>query len=126
MRTNILTSVALACTLAMLPAVALASLEVDTNGFARVVTEATQGDSCHVHGPPGAKTVRCPDGSSGTMTLYRNFGESPVCELDFWYAGNGSGAQRWHAHVSHPNGTYGTCMLHWKSSNALQLNLQPQ
>lgn len=106
-----------------LPAVALADLNVDADGFHRVVTESTQGATCHVHRSSDGTSVRCPDGSKGTMTLYRSRGEDAACELDFWTQANGNGPNQWHATLSHQNAANGTCALHWSGTDSLQVTL---
>src|SRR5690242_8464090 len=89
-RMSIRTILSIAVTLAFvsLPAIALADLHVDAPGFHRVVTDTSQGESCQVHRTDDGTTIRCPDGSKGTMTLYRNRGEDAACELDFWTQAN--------------------------------------
>ncbi|HET9097389.1 MAG TPA: hypothetical protein VFN37_12055 [Candidatus Baltobacteraceae bacterium] len=111
--------------LALAPAIALADLQVRANGFDRVVTSSTQGDTCEVEQLTGGTSIDCPDGSRGTMLFYRLDGESPVCELDFWFGGNGSGAQRWSAQIVRQNGMIGTCALDRQSANAMRITLQP-
>jgi hypothetical protein len=110
---------------AFVPAAALADLQVNANGFYRVVESSTQGDSCEVEHAPGGMSVSCPDGSRGTLVLYRSVDEAAVCEVDFWYAGNGSGMQRWRAQISHANPANGTCTLHWNDPTTLNLTVQP-
>ena len=110
--------------LAFTPAIALADLQVTANGFDRVITSSTQGDTCEVERQTGGTSIDCPDGSRGTMLFYRHADESPVCEVDFWFGGNGSGAQRWSARVARQNGTYGTCALNRQNDTTLQVTLQ--
>ena len=112
---------------AFVPAAALADLQVNANGFERVVATSTQGDSCEVERQrvAGGMSVSCPDGSRGTLVLYRTADEAAVCEVDFWYAGNGSGVQRWRAQISHANAANGTCSLHWNDPATLNLTVQP-
>jgi hypothetical protein len=111
--------------LALAPAAALADLQVNAAGFDRVIASSTQGDTCEVDQITGGTSIDCPDGSRGTILLYRHYGESPVCEVDFWYGGNGSGAQRWSARVARRNGTNGNCALTRQNANTLQVTLQP-
>lgn len=105
--------------LASLPAAALADLHVDAAGFHRVVAGSSQGGSCHVHRTDDGTNVRCPDGSKGTLTLYRSHGEDAACELDFWTQTNGN--THWRAQLSHQNGAVGTCTLHWNGPDSLQI-----
>lgn len=107
------------------PAIALADLQVNANGFDRVVASSTQGDTCEVEQLTGGTNIDCPDGSRGTMLFYRHDGEPPICEVDFWFGGNGSGAQRWSARIARQNATNGTCALNRQNGNTLQVTLQP-
>lgn len=116
---------AAATVLAFAPAIALADLQVNAAGFDRVLTSSTQGATCEVEQLTAGTNIDCPDGSRGTMLFYRSGGRMPVCELDFWFGGNGSGRQRWSARVARQNGTNGTCALRRQSGNALQITLQP-
>ena len=112
---------------AFVPAAALADLQVNANGFERVVATSTQGDSCEVERQRAGDgtSVDCPDGARGTLLLYRTADEAAVCEVDFWYAGNGSGTPKWRAQISHANGANGTCALHWNDPATLNLTVQP-
>lgn len=107
---------------AFLPGAALADLQVNANGFDRVIASSTQGDSCEVERLSGVLTVTCPNGSRGTLLLYRQSDETPVCQVDFWYGGNGSGAQTWRAQLAHTNAASGTCTLHWNNATTLNLS----
>lgn len=108
--------------LAFAPVAALADLQITADGFHRVVATSTQGDTCSVQRITNGRAVTCPDGSRGTLLIYQHRGDqSPVCEVDFWYAGNGSGAQRWRAQVSHANGA-AACAVHWNGTNALTIS----
>lgn len=112
--------------LALAPAAALADLQVSANGFYRVVASSTQGDTCHVHRMTGGRSIDCPDGSRGTLLFYVHHGdESPVCEVDFWFGGNGSGAQHWSARIARQSGNAGTCALTKNGVNEMQVTLQP-
>jgi hypothetical protein len=117
-------SAGLASALVLLPVTALADLQVNASGFARIVASSTQGDSCEVQQSPGGTAATCPNGSRGTIVLYRERGAPPVCELDFWYAGNGSGMERWRAQLSHQNTDRGGCVMHWDGSNALTVSAE--
>lgn len=107
------------------PAAALADLQVTANGFHRVVVDAGQTGSCHVHrmDNDNGTTIRCPDGSKGTMVLYQHSKESSACEVDFWSQSNG--ANPWRVQLSHQNSTVGTCTTHWDNPTTLEVNLQP-
>jgi len=125
-RMSIRTILSIAVTLAFasLPATALADLHVDAAGFHRVVTDVSQGDACRVHRTDDGTTIRCPDGSKGTMTLYRNRGEDAACELDFWTQANSKGnGNHWRAQLSHQNSANGTCTLHWNGMDSLQITI---
>lgn len=107
------------------PALALADLQVNANGFDRVVASASHGATCDVEQLTGGTSIDCPDGSRGTLLFYRHDDETPVCEIDFWYGMGDSGAQQWRAQTPQQNGTYGTCALRWPYANVLQVTLQP-
>lgn len=111
--------------LALAPVAALADFQVNANGFERVIASSTQGDTCEVEQLTGGTSIDCPDGSRGTILFYRHDGESPVCEVDFWYGGNGSGAQRWSARVARQNSTFGSCTLSRQNGNTVQVSLAP-
>lgn len=111
--------------LALAPAAALADLQVNANGFDRVMTSSTQGDTCEVEQQAGGTSIDCPDGSRGTILFYRHYGETPVCEVDFWYGGNGTGSQHWSARVARQIGTNGSCMLSRRNESTVQVTLQP-
>ena len=98
------------------PALAQGPLQITLSGFQRAIPYVTGGgDNCDVLPPSGATTtVNCPDGSKGTVTLYGQSEDSPVCEVDFWTQGG-----RWHAIVSHQNG--GTCALKWAGGTTLNV-----
>lgn len=117
--------VAAVAAIAFAPAIARADLQVNANGFDRIVTSSSQGGTCEVQQLTGGTNIDCPDGSRGTMLFYRHDDESPVCELDFWYGMGNSGAQQWRALIERQNGTYGACTLHWQYANVLQIMLQP-
>lgn len=108
-----------------LAAAAFAALVVNANGFERVVSSSSQGATCEVAQAANGTgtTVTCPDGSRGSMVLYRNADEGPACELDFWFGPNGSGAQTWHALLSHQNSTSGACALNWTGPDTLNVTL---
>lgn len=100
------------------PAWAQSPLQVNLNGFMRAVPYSTAGDTCEVlpiHAAP--TTVTCPDGSRGTLTLYGQSEDAPVCEVDFWYQG-----ARWHAIVARQNG--GTCALRFTDASTLSVMLR--
>jgi hypothetical protein len=105
---KLLIAAAASAALVCVPLVAAAApLQINVAGFERIVPYATTGDTCDVlpiHGDPTA--VNCPDGSRGTLTLYTNAEDTPVCEVDYWYQGN-----RWHAITAKQNG--GTCAIRW-------------
>lgn len=110
---------------ALAPAAALADMHVNAQGFERVVTSSAQGESCRVQGLTGGTSVTCPDGSRGTMVLYRHAGEAPVCQVDFWYQGEVTGGRQWRALLSHRNASLGICALHWRTADTLQVIIQP-
>ena len=121
MNTRILLSAAFGAAFAALPAVALADLNVTANGFHRVVAEAANGDSCEVYRNGPNVVVRCPDGSKGTLTMYRHTSEGAACELDFWAQGNG----KWRAQLSHVNTANGTCTVKWDNGTTVEINTSP-
>lgn len=106
-----------------LAAAAFAALVVNANGFERVVASSAQGTSCDVSQATNGTTVTCPDGSRGSMVLYRSNDEGAACQLDFWFGPNGSGAQTWHALLSHQNSGSGACALNWTGPNTLNVTL---
>lgn len=107
--------------LACVPAVALADLQVNANGFHRVVVGSMQNGNCHVHRADGGRTVRCPDGTRGTLTLYQHHDSAPACEIDFWYQ-NGAG-RPWHIQLSHQNAASGNCTTQWQNDSTLNVSL---
>jgi hypothetical protein len=107
-----LAAVAAIIALPVAPALAQGPLHVNLSGFQRAVPYVTSGgDNCEVLPPYGASTtVNCPDGSKGTITLYGQSEDTPVCEVDFWTQGG-----RWHATLAHQNG--GSCALNWNNGS---------
>jgi hypothetical protein len=94
----------------LLPAIAVA-LIVYGNGFERIVTQTTQGDSCELDYTTSGMYVMCPDGSRGTLLFYTNDAdEAPACQVDFWHA-----ADRWHA-------ASGKCTLQWRDATTLNVS----
>lgn len=83
-----------------------------------------KGGSCNVHRMGDTTLVRCPNGLKGTLTVYRNRGESAACEVDFWYQGSAAGNGPWRAQLSHQNASSGTCTTHWTDPSTLQLTIQ--
>lgn len=114
---KLLAAAAAIAALAVAPALAQGPLQVNLNGFQRAIPYVTGGgDNCEVLPPYGASTsVSCPDGSKGTITLYGQSEDTPVCEVDFWTQGG-----RWHAIVSHQNG--GSCALKWGNGGNLNVS----
>jgi hypothetical protein len=94
-------------------------LQVQANGFNRIVVGSLKGGQCHVHRMSGAMSADCSGGSSGTLTLYTDEDGSPVCEVDFWYQYNGQGAPKWRAQLAHQNS--GSCAMQWVNANSLNI-----
>jgi hypothetical protein len=107
--------------LALVPAAALANLEVHANGFHRVVVGSMQNGNCEVHRMDDGRIVRCPDGSRGTLTLYQHALGEPMCQVDFWYD-TSSGPRPWHITVSHQN-SEGGCTTTWQNNTTLNVDL---
>ncbi len=123
MTTRSIVAVAAILTMAAAPLAARADLQVTANGFHRVVADAGQTGSCHVHRIDNGTTIRCPDGSKGTMVLYRHRSESAACEVDFW--SQSGGGSPWRVQLSHQNSAIGTCTTRWDNPTTLEVNLQP-
>jgi hypothetical protein len=109
-----------AAALALMPSVALAYLEVDANGFHRIVVGSLQNGPCNLARVTGGRMVRCPDGSRGTLTFYRHTLGMPVCQLDFWY--QAGAAKRWHISLSHQSADNGGCTTQWQGPQTLNVN----
>jgi hypothetical protein len=115
---------AAAVALALMPAMALAQLQVNANGFERVVVGSMQNGSCDALEVSSGTLLRCPDGSRGTLTLFRHEDDAPACEVDFWYD-SAHGSRPWHIQLSHQSGTNGTCATQWQGATTLNVSASP-
>jgi hypothetical protein len=115
---------AAAIALALMPSVALAYLEVNANGFHRVVLGSLQNGPCDLARISGGRMVRCPDGSRGTLTLYQHTYGMPVCQIDFWYD-SAHGPRPWHIQLSHESTDNGTCTTQWQDNQTLNVSVSP-
>lgn len=108
-----------AITVAAVPAIASANLQINANGFHRAVIDTGNTPGCQNHRSASGRAITCASGSRGTLTLFRRTSEGALCEIDFWPQSNA--AHPWRATLGHQSNGSGSCAMKWRDASTLDV-----